>query len=54
MLKMHSIEIFTCNSAAHHILENLSQRFLVNVLNFYGNTLLQLFDGGWKSGKNPM
>ncbi len=51
MLKMHPIEIFTCNSTAHHILENLSQCFLSNVLNFHGNTLLQLFDGGW-SGKN--
>ncbi len=52
MLKMHSIKIFTRNSVAHHILENLSQCFLSNVLNFHGNTSLQLFDGGWRSGKN--
>ncbi len=39
MLKMHSIEIFTRNSAAHPILEYLSQCFLSNVLNFHGNTL---------------
>ncbi len=42
MLKMHSIEIFTRNSTAHHILENLLQHFLCNVLNFHGNMLLQL------------
>ncbi len=35
---MHSIEIFTRNSVAHHILENLSHHFLSNVLNFHGNT----------------
>ncbi len=46
MLKMHSIKIFTRNSATHNILENLSQHFLSNVLNFHGNTSLQLFDGG--------
>ncbi len=52
MLKMHAIEIFTCNNAAYHTLENLSQRFLSNVLNFHGNMSLQRFDGGWRSGKN--
>ncbi len=40
MLKMHSIEIFTRNRAAHHILETLLQHFLRNVLNFHGNTSL--------------
>ncbi len=49
---MHSIEIFTRNSEVHHILENLLQRFPSNVLNFRGNMSLQLFEGGWRSGKN--
>ncbi len=39
---MNSFEIFTRNSAAHHILENLSQHFLSNILNFHGNMSLQL------------
>ncbi len=52
MLKMHSIQIFARKNVAHHILEKLSQLFLRNVVNFHGNTSLQLFDGGWRSGKN--
>ncbi len=54
MLKMHSVEIFTCNSVVYYILKTLSHCFLSNVLNFRGNMSLQLFDGGWKSGKNYM
>ncbi len=50
---MLSIEIFTRNRVVHHILENLSQRILSNILNFRSNTSFQLFDGGWRSGKNP-
>ncbi len=34
---MDPIEIFVRDCAAHHILENLSQRFLSNVLNFYSS-----------------
>ncbi len=55
---MHSIEIFTRSSAAHHILENLSQCFLSNALNFHGNTSLNssMVAGGMKcpTEKNPM
>ncbi len=46
---MYSIQVF---KHAHHILENILLRFLSNVLNFHGNTSLQLFGGGWGSGKN--